>query len=299
MTVVLEQSLGKRGFFQRHWRGEYSFPRSFWLHTILLSWFAPIATLSLLSSNPWHIPGRAASVAFVAIFVIFYPLFLWGMFGTGRAGRSYREKGGRKIWVTTATLAMTLLFMDSLFFYLARSAIVMEHARMVFTGRYGPPASISRTRNGAGLLLSGELREGSAEAFALAIRNSPNISSVVLDSKGGLFQEATLLATNISQRHLDTYVEGECSSACTLAFLAGTRRCIAEDARIGFHAVTYRGDLTRGTSRNAADYERNLYLKAGLPATFINTIMETPNLRVWYPSHRELQEAGVTSADCP
>lgn len=299
MTMVPGQSTDQHGFFQKQWLGEYSFPRSFWLHTILLSWLTPILALSLLSLNPWHIAGRAASVAFVAICVIFYPLLWWGMLGTARAGKLYGENGGRRIWITAATLATTLLFMDSLYFFLGRSAIVMEHFRMAFTGTYGPPASITVTETGTGLRLAGELREGSANAFALAIKKSFTVTSVVLDSKGGLFPEANLLAKSISQHGLDTYVERECSSACTLVFLAGTRRCIAEGARIGFHAASYQRDLARKTSQNAADYERNLYRQAGLPATFIDTIMQTPNWNVWYPSHQELREAGVTSPDCP
>jgi len=297
--MVPEQSIDRHSFFRKHWLGEYSFPRSFWLHTILLSWFTPILALSLLSLNPWHLPGRAASTAFVALFVIFYPLLWWGMFGASRAGKLYAEKGGRRIWVTAATIASTLLLMDSLYFFLGRSNIVMEHIRMAFTGKYGPAASISVTRDGTDLLLSGELREGSAQAFALAISKSPSVMGVILDSKGGLFREADLLAKSISQHGLDTYVEGECSSACTIAFLAGTRRCIAEGARLGFHAASYQRDLSRKTSQNAADYERNLYIQAGLSATFIDTIMKTPNLSVWYPSHRELREAGVTSPGCP
>lgn len=299
MTMAPEQLIDPHGFFQKQWLGEYSFPRSFWLHAILLSWFAPILALSLLSLNPWHIPGRIASVAFLAICMIFYPLLWWGMFGAARAGKLYAEKGGRRIWVTAATLTMAFLFMDSVYFFLGRTAMVMEHVRMAFTGRYGPPASVTLIENGSGLRLAGELREGSADAFALAISKSFTVSNLVLDSKGGLFQEATLLAKSVSQHGLDTYVEGECSSACTLVFLAGTRRCTAEGARIGFHAASYQRDLARKTSQDAADYERNLYRQAGLPATFIDRIMETPNWNVWYPSHQELREAGVTSPNCP
>lgn len=119
MTMAPEQSISTHSFFRKHWRGECSFPRSFWVHTILLSWFTPILALSLVSLNPWHIAGRVASVAFVAISAIFYPVLWWGMLGTARAGKLHGEKRGRRIWVTAATLATTLLFMDSLYFFSA------------------------------------------------------------------------------------------------------------------------------------------------------------------------------------
>jgi hypothetical protein len=286
-------------FIRTHWLGQYSLPRSFWLNTILLSWFIPIAALTLLSSNTWHLPARLTSVAFVVIFVAFYPLLIWGMGGTARAGKFYREKGGRKIWASAATLATMLLLMDSVYFFLGTRGILIEHVRMAITGKYGPPASISVSDNGTQLLLTGTLQEGSAEALAVAINNAPLATVIALDSNGGLLQEATLIAKDISQHGLDTYVSRECSSACTFAFLAGRHRCIAQGARIGFHAASYVHDLSRNTFQNIATFQRDQYLKAGLAEPFVGEIMETPNSGAWYPSHKELLEARVTTPNCP
>jgi hypothetical protein len=121
----------------------------------------------------------------------------------------------------------------------------------------------------------------------------------MLDSRGGLFQEAVMLAKSISERGLDTFVAGECSSACTLVFLAGKRRCSAESARIGFHAGSIAHDLSRKTFREIADYQRNLYLKAGVAAPFVDEMMQTPSRSAWYPSSGELLAAGVTTPGCP
>jgi len=297
--VDSEQPVRANGFIRKHWLGEYSFQRSFWLNTILLSWFIPIAMLTLLSSNIWKFPARVTSIAFVAIFLMFYPLFFWGIAGTARAIKVYREKGGRKIWIVVAMTVMMLLFVDSFYFFLGTYAIVGDHIHMAFTGRYGPPAAISVIDNGKGLLLSGELREGSAEALANAMDKFPSVTTIAFDSKGGLLQEATLLEKSIAQRGLDTYVTRECSSACTFSFLAGKHRCMAEGARLGFHAASYVRDLSRKTFQNIGDYQRDLYIKAGLPELFVNEIMETPNSRAWYPSRQALLNAHVTTPDCP
>jgi membrane-bound ClpP family serine protease len=221
------------------------------------------------------------------------------MGGTARAGKLYRENGGRKIWPTAAMLATMLLLMDSFYFFLGTRGILVEHVRMVFTGRYGAPASMSVVKNGTDLQLTGTLYEGSADAFAGAIHDAPTVTVFDLDSKGGILQEALLLAESVSQRGLDTYVSRECSSACTFVFLAGRHRCLARGARIGFHAASYVHDLSRKTFEDIAALERDQYLKAGLAEPFISEIMETPNSRAWYPSREELREAHVTTEGCP
>jgi hypothetical protein len=55
---------------------------------------------------------------------------------------SHGQKGGRKTWVGAAMWISILLLTDSVFFFLNRDAIIGEHFRMTFTGRYAPPASI-------------------------------------------------------------------------------------------------------------------------------------------------------------
>jgi len=286
------------GFIRRHWLGEYSFPRSFWFHTTVLAWLAPIATLTVLSSNAWNIQGRTASGAFLAILLVFYPALFWGICGTARAAKHYLNTGGTRIWVQAASWVIALLFMDSIYFVLGTRAIVVDHIRMAFTGRYGPPASITVSKDGRRLFLTGELREGTAEAISIAMAHASTVAMVTLDSKGGLFQEASRVAEIISQHHLDTYVERECSSACTLLFLAGNRRCMAEDARIGFHAASYARDLSRRTPEAIAEFQREQYTTAGLSQSFVNRIIKTPNRSVWYPSQQELLEAHVTTRDC-
>jgi hypothetical protein len=126
-----------------------------------------------------------------------------------------------------------------------------------------------------------------------------SVATIVLDSKGGLLQEAILLARRISQHRLDTYVSQECSSACTFTFLAGRRQSVAPGARIGFHAASYARDLSQTTFQDIAAFEREQYLKAGLPASFVDEILETPNNRVWYPSRQELLDARVMTQGCP
>ena len=43
------------------------------------------------------------------------------------------------------------------------------------------------------------------------------------------------LARGIQQFGLDTQVESECYSACTIAFIAGRKRTLGKSGRLGFH----------------------------------------------------------------
>jgi hypothetical protein len=56
-----------------------------------------------------------------------------------------------------------------------------------------------------------------------------------LQSPGGRIAESVSLARLIRRHSLDTYVESECDSACTVAFLSGRERIATLDARLGFH----------------------------------------------------------------
>ncbi|MGC5394069.1 hypothetical protein ACPXAZ_26190, partial [Escherichia coli] len=63
------------------------------------------------------------------------------------------------------------------------------------------------------------------------------MQTVVLYSAGGWVREGKLVGEVIRRRRLNTYVEQECSSSCTLAFLAGRDRAMDPRAHIGFHTL--------------------------------------------------------------
>jgi putative lipoic acid-binding regulatory protein len=97
----------------------------------------------------------------------------------------------------------------------------------------------------------------------------------------------------IRKRHLDTYVEGYCASACTIAFLAGKERAAAPFAKIGFHASRSVGSQARAPSREETAQLRELYRGAGLPDTFIRQALDTPNQTMWFPSQELMLSARV------
>lgn len=105
-------------------------------------------------------------------------------------------------------------------------------------------------------------------------------------STGGRVGAAQQTADIVKARHLDTFVQDECDSACTIVFLAGTKRWISKGARLGFHNAKFGGvEVPEEMGRELS--------KAGLSRDFIRRVENTQSKAMWYPSEQELLSAHV------
>lgn len=149
-----------------------------------------------------------------------------------------------------------------------------------------PAARVELSGDGHTLWLRGSIGTGSADAVARALTASPAVRQVRLDSPGGRVYEAREIASLLRARHVDTFAEGLCASACTVVLLAGRERGAAHEARIGFHRPQFAGqdDEALGTSHALI----RAYREAGLGAAFIDRVRATPSRSMWYPARAEL-----------
>lgn len=115
---------------------------------------------------------------------------------------------------------------------------------------------------------------------------APSVTTVVLQSPGGWIRQGQMVADVIRARGLNTYAEGVCASACTIAFLAGKDRSVAPRAKLGFHSGRNVG------GEGVADVSA-IYRSAGLPERMIRKIANTSFDDMWFPLHEELLAAGV------
>jgi hypothetical protein len=171
------------------------------------------------------------------------------------------------------------------------SESLAEHWRVALGGQFGPQYTIQVSADGKSVVLKGGMNDGAAEALTRALDMAPAVNTVVFSSMGGWVRQGNLVANIVSQRNLSTYVEGECTSACTIAFLAGSDRAVGPNARIGFHQFKSVGE----PGGNAGDdaMARAVYERAGVSREFITRIVATPPEQVWYPAHNELLAANV------
>ncbi|MBB3570784.1 PAN domain-containing protein [Rhizobium sp. BK491] len=112
---------------------------------------------------------------------------------------------------------------------MAVSALAAENAFGPFAFENTKPDVIS---------LNGEIDAGSALNFRRALQAAPNVKLVTLNSIGGNVQMALLIADDIYQRKLATYIskDSRCFSACSYIFLAGNER--KADGQLGVHQIS-------------------------------------------------------------
>lgn len=88
------------------------------------------------------------------------------------------------------------------------------------------------------ITMNGMIDVGSALNFRRALQAAPNAKLITLNSPGGNVQMGLLIADDIHQRKLATYIpkDSKCYSACSFVFLAGNERKV--DGELGVHQIS-------------------------------------------------------------
>ena len=145
------------------------------------------------------------------------------------------------------------------------------------------------------LHLNGPLEIGVVAAFEKSLTEHPGTKGLILDSEGGNIYQARGLARIIQDYSLNTYSFEVCYSACTIAYVAGTRRFIGPEAKLGFHA--YHVDSKFLEPLVDVEKEQNkdlIFFKQQIPdMNFVNNIFARECSNMWLPTTNELMSAGV------
>jgi membrane-bound ClpP family serine protease len=149
---------------------------------------------------------------------------------------------------------------------------------------------------GGGILLTGVIDLGDQTAFE-AVAADMRAAVVVTTGPGGSVDAAIKIGTDIRNRGWTTLVPpgAYCASACSMIWLAGARRLIADDGKIGFHAISVRpGGVV--TETHEFDFALREWLNAlGYTEDTTATIVNTPSALVRWLDALELRANGI---DC-
>jgi hypothetical protein len=146
--------------------------------------------------------------------------------------------------------------------------------------------------DGYRLRVTGPIYVGLFPAFEKALADNPAIRIVVLDSPGGDVDEAMRVAAMVRLRRLSTGVNRDCSSACTIIFIAGTERILLPSGKLGFHGC--RDTLMDLPCRNSA--EEDLLVNYGVDRAFLHKALGIAPERIWFPTPAELLAAHVITS---
>jgi hypothetical protein len=164
-------------------------------------------------------------------------------------------------------------------------AVTVVNSRPIIRAVFGHDkfaGGVVRLVSSTEIEVRGPLDFGIAQRAADLLKNNPGVRVVHVNSGGGWIVEGQLLASVISGAHLQTYTSTGCFSACTIAFLAGTSRTIAREARLGFHSASGEG-MDPLYIAAAAETLTGSLVSAGAPPSFISRAAGTPAVSMWYP----------------
>jgi hypothetical protein len=283
---------GPFAFFKKHFNGDYSLGRSYWVNTFLISLFAPLLGVLILPLLGENAPARYASTAVLLLTVLGVAAWVWAVSGTWASANKHVSRGGRQFWASAAKVMIVLGIFKTIGDIGNASSSLAEHWKVALGAQLGPPTQMQIRADGKSLLLKGGINDGTAEELSKALQLAPTVTTVVLSSQGGWVAQGNRVGKVIADRKLNTYVEQECTSACTIAFLAGVERAAEPNARVGFHSFRTVGADSSTASTELALVQET-YRTAGMSPAFITKIAATPHDKMWYPTHEELLAEGI------
>ena len=278
-----------------HWRGYLSLPISYWVNGTIISGASAMLIIGISADVAQSDASLQASSAIgIALQLIGLAVWVWGIVGIWRSSAKHPARGGSPAWATVAK-AMVILGSLNVAGQLAKASQQLIESSQIAAGQdpIGAPATFAI--DGQSLRLDGWIVVGTANHFEEILDQNPQVRRIYLTSGGGRIREARQMASAIRARKLSTTASGDCSSACTILFLAGRERSAAMGSSLGFHSPSGVG-LSDEEARSSSPDMRASYEAAGLPYDFVERAMSTPSSSMWRPTEKQLVSAGVINA---
>ena len=289
----VEQSQESANYLVRHWRGELSLARSYWMNVFGVSLLA-MALLSLLPRA--DIPLRPLAAIILGSFLALGVITVWQVVGFYRSLREHMRSGESAAGTVWGWIGMVVLVIGT-----TKTVVVNLWPESVGEMQIlrGDPElgqmHLELLPSGKEIELSGALPAGCSEEFRAFLEKTPAVKILQIDSYGGRIYEAHKIGAIVAARHMTTFVSGQCLSAATLVFLSGESRFAYVGAKIGFHAGSFPGMAAEDLAKENADVEKAVEAD-GVKKEFAERISRTPSSEMWYPTIAELLEAGVIQA---
>ena len=286
-------------YISRHWRGELSLPVAFWVNfvalNLLLLALRPVAEQVLVAMALDDDPRFMARVALLHVAFVYGLMYPWQIVGTWRSAGRWIVQRQRRLWplagraVVAVSLAGTLVTLGA-------GAPVYRDVVAIAIGpdRYAN-YSVKRIGDGSLVHFQGYLGYRAARDLRRVLASGPEVYGIILDSSGGWIASGRSLGRVIQENGLNTYSFAGCHSACATAFIAGSNRYLADEARLGFHQYAVPFDGLELYSDMWLEQQRDLqyFHSQGVSPSFLARLFQAEHGEAWYPTQRELMAAQV------
>ncbi|NQU56429.1 MAG: hypothetical protein HQ513_04280 [Rhodospirillales bacterium] len=287
-------------YIRSHWQGNQSLAWSFWVNLVAMR--IVILYFERFTHPPFlEEPATAIALTFIYFTIFQLIVYPWQIMGLLRACDRYLSEQGSYMFVLLAQFAMVLSLLGTLIYVLgAFQALFANPAAMIINQRKPSPPllgpyTLTLTDEGSRIHLSGDFRLGVTQEMASLLEQHPGVQGIIFSSNGGRVTEGRGVARLIKKGGLDTYVFEICKSACTTAFIAGATRNLGPTGKLGFHQFAMDSKFKTPYIDHEAEQMIDLtfYKQQNIDAAFLQKVFKAPNTGIWFPTLKELLEAGV------
>jgi hypothetical protein len=270
-----------RSYFKDHWTGQLGFGTTLFINLLVVSFIA-----SSLPIEDW--PLWAASLGVVTIAA----LLIWQVVGGLRWAKIARQDPatGSDAWGIYLGLVVAVAMMG---FQMLDVVATRYFSEAPFKTIFGDD-DFTATLKGDTIFLGGEVNYLMYHAMLIILSEHKNVTTISLESPGGIVFAGRTIGKIIEEHQLDTHVQNYCYSVCTLVFAAGKNRIIERNAEIGFHGYSFDmpGRFPTVSPVEEQEKDRKYLASRGIDDGFLKRAFGTDAKTLWKPTRAELYAAG-------
>ncbi len=270
-----------RGYFKNHWAGRLGFGLTLFGNLLGISFV--VASVAI---KGWPIWVENLGV------VIVVALLVWQVVGgLRRAKREQAEQGAsNNAWMLYLGVSTAVVLMGFQVLDVAAARYFIEPRTKTIFGN----DDFSAKLKGNSIHLGGEVNYLMYQALLIMLNKHPNVTTISLESNGGIVFAGRSIAKLLEARSLTTQVKTYCYSVCTLVFAAGKKRMLLPGAEVGFHGYSFDIPYRYQTVDPVAEQQKDMaYLMArGIDCGFLKHAFSIGATNLWKPSRAKLFDAG-------
>jgi hypothetical protein len=241
----------------------------------------------------------------IILVVAMYPIKIWQFVGLWRSATNHIKIHHRRFWAGVSKIFVLLSFLGLISQALCASSNMVYLTKIAFGLMPFDEYRVTLDDGGRTLVISGGIGHGLVDEVESILAGNSAVRVVQLNSFGGRLTEGHRLNKLITRYGLTTYSEGQCDSACAIAFMGGLERVLHENGQLGFHrpsagsqdnhCLSMETDPSDEGMRRMVREETRKLIEMGVDPGFAKKAMSIPSGEIWRPTHDQLIRAGVIS----